>query len=183
MDEERLINHLSVYGAISHITIFLEFQHGSVTQSLIHRFKYYEKVYLGKYLVELWAAKLQTIDWIKDIDVIVPLPLHWRKKIKRGYNQSEVLARYLARALHKPVVTNSLIRHKYTKSQASQALDRWENMKDVFSLAKAQQLKGKHVLIIDDVVTTGASITNCVKAIYCAKPSAVSIASLSAVRE
>jgi ComF family protein len=182
-DEQKLINRLSIYGKIDHITIFLEFQKESVTQNLIHKFKYHEKIYLGKYLVQFWAEKLQTIDWIKDVDVIVPLPLHWRRKMQRGYNQSEVLARQLSKLLHKPVVTNGVIRHKYTKSQASQALDRWANMKDVFSLGKPQRLKGKHVLVIDDVITTGASIANCVKAIYCAEPSKVSVASLSAIKQ
>ncbi|MDR1725672.1 MAG: hypothetical protein LBR28_04710 [Bacteroidales bacterium] len=178
---QKALEEISTNFPVSNFNIFMKFEHEAASQHLIHQLKYHDKIFIAKYLAKLWAEKLKKEEWIKDIDFIFPLPLHWIKKIKRGYNQSEILATELGKALNKPVVTKGCYRKKYTKSQAIHAKNRWTNMHKAFAVSNPSVFHNKHVLIVDDVITTGSSVFNCMEAICTAKPAAISVACLSSV--
>ena len=140
----------------------LYFKKGNKVQNLIHSLKYANKTDVGKTLGKLLANKLTKSDLYADIDMVVPVPLH-RKKLKlRGYNQSEYIAKGLAEELDIAVSTANLWRNKSTDSQTKKArYIRYENMKDVFSVKNKEDLQGKHILLVDDVMTTGATLEAC----------------------
>jgi ComF family protein len=183
INESEFINRLSIFVSVNHVFILFDFEQDNIIQKLIHKFKYYDKVYLGKFLAHMMFERIKDIDWIKDIDVIIPLPLHWSRQMKRGYNQSEVLARYLGKALKKPVETHCIVRKVKTKSQARQGKDRWQNMDSAFVVRKPHLINGKHILIIDDVITSGSSLANCLRSTNTVKNCTISVAGLSALNK
>ena len=112
------------------------------------------------------AAELSTAGFFGDVDVIVPVPLHPRKQKMRGYNQSECIARGISAVTGIPVDTASVARMKHTETQTRKSsYERWENVDGIFCLRRADAFAGKHVLIIDDVLTTGATTTACADAL------------------
>lgn len=145
-------------------------------QSLIHKFKY-EHTFalgteLGELMVQAWPA------WRQPVDLIVPVPLHARRYRERGYNQSEHLARHLAMRLHIPLETAALQRQRDTQPQVHlSAAERQANVADAFAVCdhvKNHRLLGKHILLIDDVFTTGATLSAAATALYQAGATAVS---------
>jgi ComF family protein len=140
----------------------LYFKKASKVQSLIHALKYKGKTDLGTTLGRLLGDKLKASDFYADIDLIVPVPLH-RKKLKlRGYNQSEYIAKGLADSMGVKMSVKHLLRDKCTDSQTKKArYTRYENMQQVFSVYNAKELINSHVLLVDDVITTGATLEAC----------------------
>ena len=130
-----------------------------VIKDLIHQFKYKSKKSLEKLFSSLLLEFINNYHLDKnEIDIIVPVPLHKKKMREREFNQSEILAKYVSSALNKKMSTNNLIRLKDTPSQTQ--LDdhmRWKNVQGTFSLKNPLIFKNKSVLIIDDVLTTGAT--------------------------
>jgi len=105
------------------------------------------------------------------VDVVVPVPLHLRKRLHRGYNQAEYIARGIAESLGVPVDVHSVRRHRHNPSQAlKEHRQRWENVRGIFSVRRPGRLCGKHILLVDDVLTTGATVTSCAEAILAAVP-------------
>ena len=138
------------------------FESGAL-RNVIHKFKYENLHILGKSLASLLAT-CYTINQMK-ADIIVPVPLHKSRLKDRGYNQSAILARELARQLNLPVDEKTLIRHRKTQSQMSlNANDRQKNVAEAFSCRK-NILTAKTVLLIDDVCTTGATLDACAAAL------------------
>ncbi len=135
------------------IDIFLDY---SYCKESLHKFKYGGDLSIGKRLGSLWAEHLSTLSWIGDIDLIVPISLHRKKLYKRGFNQSEVLGRTLSKKLNIPLLTN-VIQRKVNNPSQIHAKNRWENVRDIFVLKTITPLQNKHVLIIDDVITTSAT--------------------------
>ena len=132
---------------------------------LIHRLKYDGRRDVGKAMGRLLAAEIQPSGFFRDIDVIVPVPLHPDKQRQRGYNQSECIARGVAAVTGIPVDTTSVERLRHTVTQTHQSVyGRWENVQGVFTLRSSGRFAGKHVLLVDDVLTTGATLTACVDA-------------------
>ena len=108
------------------------------------------------------ASELQASDFFHGVDVIIPIPLHKKKQQIRGYNQSEWISRGIMAVTGIPVDTEAIIRRKNTETQTQKsALERWENVDGIFELNHADSLTGKHILIVDDVLTTGATIIAC----------------------
>ena len=113
---------------------------------------------MGRYM----AAELIESGFFQGIDVIIPIPLHETKQRIRGYNQSEWIARGIAAVTGIPVDTEAVVRRKYTETQTRKSIfERWENVEGIFELHHAESLIGKHVLIVDDVLTTGATTVAC----------------------
>ena len=134
-------------------------------QKLIKKLKYSKKIFLAKDLsIQLGKFILkENID--KNIDVVVPVPMHWFKKWKRGYNQAELLAENVAKFINKPMY-NALIRTKYTKPQFNlKKQERYENLANMFDLNKKyiNDIKGKRILLIDDIATTCSTANQCAK--------------------
>ena len=118
-----------------------------------------------------------------DVDVIVPVPLHYRRRMKRGYNQSELLAVGMARKMGIGYDFCSLKRVRCNESQTNKSrTERWANVDDVFEVRRADRLRGRHILLVDDVLTTGATISACAEAIIraCEGDVRISVAALAA---
>jgi ComF family protein len=145
---------------------FLYFHKGSKVQNMIHRFKYKGRHQIGTFLGRVYGYKLANQPPYNTVDMIIPVPLFKKKQLKRGYNQSEVFAKGLAIALNIPVETNILFRVKESATQTRKTREeRWENVKEIFTVAHPEQLDGKHILLVDDVMTTGATLEACAAAL------------------
>ncbi len=132
-------------------------------QHLIHQLKYKNRKDVGLYIGKAYGLELLTSVNFKDIDAIIPVPLHSSKLKKRGFNQSEIFATGLSKSMKKPIDISTLIRQKASETQTRKSrFNRWENVKEIFSLNDANIYTNKHVLLVDDVITTGATIEACV---------------------
>lgn len=140
----------------------LYFKKGGKVQNIIHNLKYRNQQGLGVKLGILIADRLKVAPAYTDIDLIIPVPLHKKKKSSRGYNQSELIANGIAIELDIEINSDLLIRTVTTDTQTKKGrYMRFENMKTVFSVKNKETLIGKHVLLVDDVITTGATIEAC----------------------
>jgi ComF family protein len=152
------------------------FSRGSKYRNLIHQLKYNRQKEIGIFLGKQIGNELLHSP-ICGIDIIIPVPLHKTKRMQRGYNQSEIIANGVGIVLKKPVMTNLLYRTVNTNTQTKKSrYERWENIKDVFELQNKSFLKGKHVLLVDDVITTGATLESCTLTITKQEDVTVSIA-------
>lgn len=161
------------------ISLFV-FEKDKELQHVIHELKYSGKFSLGKYLGELIAAELggKIFEW--KIDLIVPVPLHHLKRAERGYNQSHFIAKGIGSSLKIPVKTNLLKRNRFTETQTALSLDeRKENVKDAFSLKRKKRIPNRNILLIDDVITTGATTAECGRILLQNGASKVYIASVA----
>lgn len=158
----------------------LYFKKGSRVQNLIHSLKYKGKTEVGVRLGGLMGTKLKTSEQYNYIDLIIPVPLHPKKQRQRGYNQSEVVANGLGKELDVKVSTAHLIRNRATSTQTKKSrYTRYENMNTVFSVQKQEQIQNLHVLLVDDVVTTGATLEACSLALLDAGVKKISIAAIA----
>lgn len=143
-------------------TSFFFYRKGSDFRQILHQLKYAGQKNIGAIMGRYMAAELQESGFFEDIDVIVPVPLHKKKQRLRGYNQSEWIARGIAAVTGIPIDTGAVVRHKNTETQTSKSsLERWENVNGIFELYHVAPLTGKHILIVDDVLTTGATTVEC----------------------
>lgn len=152
-------------------------------RNIIHRFKYNGEWRLAEFMGEWIGSDLAKSGNFEDIDIIVPVPLHPLKHFMRGYNQSEHLCIGISKALKCRCRFNAVKRRRYNKSQARKMRkERWDNVEGIFSVKHAEQLRGQHILIVDDVITTGATIIACAKSIIeaCEGDVRISIAALAA---
>lgn len=138
------------------------YQKGGCVQKLIHQFKYRGHRELGWYLGVRMGRLLVESEQYSDLDGIIPVPLHETKRKKRGFNQSEILARGIGKAMDLPVCTKSLLRISETHTQTrARRFFRWENVDSVFTVENEDLLKNRNLLLVDDVITTGATIDAC----------------------
>lgn len=142
-----------------HATAFAYFSAEGLMQHLVHRLKYAGRKTVGLYLGEQAGHALKTASWTREVQAIVPVPLHPKKEVKRGYNQSAIIAAGLGKVLNVPVYENALVRTRYTKSQTRMSREeRALNVSDAFQLHPKAMLHNQHILLMDDVLTTGATI-------------------------
>lgn len=137
------------------------FSKEGVIQNLLIELKYRNKEDVGLYLGELIANQMLTTNFT-EVDAIVPLPLNKKREFKRGYNQANLIAQGIGTIINKPVIANAVERKLFTKTQTHESrVSRWENMQNVFVVTNEEALKNKHILLVDDVVTTGATLEAC----------------------
>jgi len=159
---------------------FLFFSKGSRVQNLMHEFKYRSKKEIGFYLGDLFARELSKVNWLEDIDLIIPVPLHYRKQQIRGYNQSEEIAKGIEKHSSIPVEIGVLKRTIASETQTKKSrFRRWENVSEIFQIDNPDKIKGKHILIIDDVITTGATIEACAQMLLTIEGVKISLISLA----
>lgn len=152
----------------------------SAVQHLLHALKYKSMPKLGVALGEWYAQQLVEEDAFQSVDHILPIPLHFSKLQKRGYNQSEMFAQGLSNVLNKPVNTTSIIRNTATATQTHKnRMERWQNVEEVFVVNDSSRLIDKHVLLVDDVITTGATLEACANKILQIAGASVSIATIA----
>lgn len=138
------------------------FRKGGLIQELIHKLKYEGKREIGIKLGEVYGRLLKRSPHLPEVDIIVPIPLHPRKERIRGYNQSAMFAMGLSNTLGKTWSKDALRRVAHSASQTRKGLiERLENVDSIFEVAKPDLLRGKHVLLVDDVLTTGATLETC----------------------
>ena len=131
-------------------------------QHLIHQLKYKGNKYAGMFLGEQIGESIKDEPLFQGIDYIIPVPLHPKRERQRGYNQSLVIAFGIHEATGIPIGDKYLVRGVYTETQTHKsAEERFKNVKDIFKVRFADELKGKHVLLVDDVLTTGATLESC----------------------
>ena len=143
-------------------TSFFFYRKGSDFRQVLHQLKYGGQKEIGAIMGRYMASELQASDFFHGVDVIIPIPLHKKKQQIRGYNQSEWISRGIMAVTGIPVDTEAIIRRKNTETQTQKsALERWENVDGIFELHRSEYLAGKHILIVDDVLTTGATTVAC----------------------
>jgi ComF family protein len=138
---------------------YLEFTKKGMTQRLLHQIKYNGNKDVGFYLGQKFGRKILEHQSLEQVDLIIPMPLHKKRLLHRGYNQSEIIAQGLAESIHKAVVADSVSRIVNTVSQTKKSrTDRWKNVEGIFRIEKPELLSNKHLLLIDDTITTGATL-------------------------
>jgi len=165
---------------IEHACALFFFEKGSRFRKMLHKLKYNGKKEIGFELGRRLGMELKEAQLYQSIDVIVPVPLHPKKQHKRGYNQSEQIALGIAKVTGWAVDANGMARSMFTASQTNKTrLDRWENVAEVFSVNHAETLAGKHILLVDDVITTGATLEACIHTVQHSEDTKISIATLA----
>lgn len=161
----------------------LYFKKGGTVQQLIHHLKYSDRQDLGIRMGNLLGEKLLIAPSFQGLDLLIPVPLHKKRARERGYNQSVCIATGIAQVLKLPVSTLHLLRKTATSSQTNKGRYlRYENMYSAFEVCHPEQLKGKHLLLVDDVLTTGATLEACATTLLgYAAPCKISIATLAFV--
>jgi len=133
----------------------------SLMQHLMHQFKYRNNRDLGLQLGKIMGEQIIKSDRIK-VDALIPLPLFPAKEKRRGYNQATLLCKGMAEAMNIPVIDNAIIRPQHTETQTSKGrIERWKNMEGKFVLNNPDAIKNQHLLLVDDIVTTGATLEAC----------------------
>ena len=156
------------------------FNKESSVQAILHQLKYKGNKEIGEILGRQLGITLNRCADFQNIDVIVPVPLHRNKLRKRGYNQSEWIAKGIAQKWNKPLDTDNLFRAIENPTQTKKGLyERWENVNDIFKLKDNSAFQEKHVLLVDDVMTTGATLEACAKAVLQSQNAKVSAAALA----
>ncbi len=164
---------------VEHATANYFFKKGNRIQKLVHQIKYRGQKEIGEVLGKEMGKNLCS-SCFQVVDIIVPVPLHLQKFRKRGYNQSEWIARGVAGMMNKPIDTQTLVRHASTSTQTrKKRFERWENVDSGFGLTNPDSFAGQHILLIDDVITTGATLEACIHAIQTSPEAKVSIATLA----
>lgn len=165
---------------VEQATALCHFTPGSLIQDLLHRIKYKGDRETGLFLGSLLGKSLKDSDRFHTLEALVPLPLYPARERKRGYNQATVLCEGIAAATGLPVVNNVVRRTVATETQTHKnRIDRWVNMEGRFEIADAALIKAKHVLLVDDVITTGATLEACGRALLAATGVRLSIATLA----
>lgn len=166
--------------AVESATALLKMPRNGATQRLIHRLKYHDDQEVGERLGAMLGAEMLASHRMNDYDFILPVPLHPKKQHLRGYNQCDSIARGIAEAMHCSPMIGNLVRTQHTSTQTRKGrLSRWNNVSNIFWVKYPEHLEHKRVLLVDDVITTGATIEACVAALQKIEGIQVSVASLA----
>ena len=138
------------------------FEKQTSVQNILHHIKYKDKDYLARQMGEIVAREMP--DFFADIDAIVPVPLHKKKQKIRGYNQSEEIAKGVQSVVGLPIFSKLLSRTRFSETQTHKNKEeRWKNTQGLFTLEPNEGFEGKHLLLIDDVLTTGSTAIACLE--------------------
>jgi ComF family protein len=149
-------------------------------RKLIHQLKYKGIKEIGSELGRIYANSLKSSGFLEEIDLIIPVPLHPSKKRQRGFNQSDFISRGISETTGIPMDSDLLVRKIVTKTQTSKSrYDRWTNVQDIFRVTDQGRLKDMHILLVDDVITTGSTIEACANEILKAEDVKVSVLALA----
>lgn len=164
------------------IASFCVYAKGGMLPALIHQLKYHHRKDVGTLLGRIFGEDLLGSDFLKPIDTIVPVPLHPKKEKSRGFNQAEMIAQGLAEATALPMSVGNLIRVVYNPTQTKRTkTERWENVRNIFSVTDPAAFTNRHLLLVDDVITTGSTIEACGVALQECNLVKISVATLGEV--
>ncbi len=177
--ENPMAEHFWGRVPIHHAAAYYYFSKGTKVQNLVHQLKYGNRPWVGECLGKWYGTDLMESEYLCDVEVIVPVPLHKKRRRLRGYNQSEVFAKGLAYSMKKPLV-NALKRNMHTTTQTKKSrLERFANVETAFEIVDLEAVHGKHVLLVDDVVTTGATLEACAAKLLECEGTSVSLATIA----
>ena len=149
-------------------------------RNILHEIKYKENHNLGIEMGKVLGRAMIKIPQLTNADVIIPIPLHPKREIERGYNQSNLIALGMSQVMGQIVSADSVIRKKYNSTQTNKKrYERFINSSEIFKVVTPQVLKNKHVILIDDVITTGATIEACGNALLEVEGLKLSVVSLA----
>jgi len=138
------------------------FSKDGLLQHLINQLKYKNNRQMGHYLGKLLGYQLLATNRFNTVDALIPLPLNPKREASRGYNQSQMICEGIASVWKKPIINNAISRIIYTETQTNKTLsNRWDNVNGAFAVTNDALLMGKHIVLVDDIITTGASIEAC----------------------
>lgn len=164
------------------IASYCVYTKGGILPPLIYHLKYHHRKRIGLLLGRMFGKDLLGSDFLNPIELIVPVPLHPEREKKRGYNQALIIAQGLSEATRIPVSVGSLLRVVCNPTQTKRSkTQRWENVKNIFKVADPKSLEGKHLLLVDDVITTGSTIEACGMALMACNGVKISVAALGEV--
>ncbi len=165
---------------LNHASAYFHYRKGSSFQKLLHQLKYHGKYEIGVELGRQFGYELLISPHYHTVELIVPVPLHPKKEKERGYNQSLAIAEGISQALKVP--TETIIERKiYAETQTKKSrIDRWQNVEEAFHLKHPEKAEGKHLLLVDDVITTGATLEACALSLRNLNDYQLSIAGLAA---
>jgi ComF family protein len=165
---------------VQYVMAFLKFRKTGIVQHLLHQLKYGNHPEVGVRLGKIYGKELLDTGFEKKFDLIIPVPLHESRKRKRGYNQSACFAEGLSSSLSVPWDESISTRKVSTSTQTKKSrVERWDNVKDVFNIRETEKIKGARILLVDDVITTGATLEACGKHLIDAGCSELSMACLA----
>lgn len=151
---------------IERATSYIYYHKNSPYNNIIHSLKYKNRPEPGERLAFIAAKEIAETGFFDGIDAIVPLPLSKKKLKERGYNQCDYIAAGISRATGIPVLKGAVVRTTANETQTHKNRDeRWKNVEGIFALDRPQDIEGKHVLLLDDILTTGATLASCAKTI------------------
>ena len=157
--ENQAIERLSGKVSLVKASSYFYYNKGGVAQKLISEIKYKGNRNLGEWIGGYLAKDMISSGFFQGIDYMVPVPLHRSKEKKRGFNQAEKIAEGIAQVTKIPLETNNVLREKANTSQTKKGIfDRWKNTRNLFNLKDTKLFKKKHILLIDDVLTTGSTL-------------------------
>jgi ComF family protein len=169
---------------VERATAFSVYNRGSRIRKLIHSLKYGGRKEIGRMLGELYGSTLAESGFMNGIDYIVPVPLSAERERKRGFNQSECFAQGLSVSTRVPVRTDIIKRTGESESQTRRGrYERWENVEGIFTVRKHSLIAGKHLLVADDVITTGSTMEACVNALQAYGDVKVSVVAMAAAQK
>lgn len=165
---------------IENATAFLHFSKKGMVQQLMHNLKYRGHEAVGLFLGEWLGAELAQIEAYKTVDMVIPVPLHKAKQRKRGYNQASKFGKAIATALETDYRDDILVKVSNTQAQVfKNRLTRWSDTNAVFDVVNPEELHHKHILLVDDIITTGATIEKCAEVLNRAKNITLSVATMA----
>lgn len=156
-EQNLLVKKFAYEPKVCHVSAYLHYTKGGVAQKIIGRLKYHDTPEIGVMMGEWYGVDLVKNSW--PIDFILPVPLYPSKLKRRGFNQSERFAEGLSNSMHVPVKANIVSRNRNTSTQTRKTkVQRWQNMDSVYAVSRQSDLQNASVLVVDDVLTTGATI-------------------------
>lgn len=159
---------------------YYQFKKQSKVQNLLHQLKYKGQKQVGVKTGSLYGTELKQEKIYQDMSVIIPVPLHPNRERKRGYNQSEMFAMGLSQTMEIPYFSDVLVRTTASETQTKKSkFKRWENVKSIFEIQNEAVIRNKHILLVDDVITTGATIEACAQMLIEVPGVKVSVAAIA----
>jgi ComF family protein len=171
-----------LYGRVQveNATALLRFEKKGIVQQLIHKLKYKDQESIGAFLGDWLGGELSEVEVYKSIDIVIPVPLHEKKLKKRGYNQVAKFGQQIAEALGAEYRDDILLKVSNTESQVlKKRLMRWNDNDSLFTLNNNVDIANKHILLVDDLITTGATMEACISVLNQVKSAKISIATMA----
>ena len=179
-NDKSVVKVLYGRAKVEHGTALFRFEKKGPVQQLIHGLKYKGYENIGFVLGNWLGSELNEVEVYKNIDIVIPVPLHEKKLKKRGYNQVTKFGEQIAKALNKEYKENVLVKITNTKSQTTkERLLRWTNSDELFALKNMEAIDNKHILLVDDIITTGATLEACINVLSQVKNIKISIATMA----